>query len=195
LCYQVFLPKLRCGNMNDSIKRFVYFELPINLSMKPIFYCLLTVCISVSSYGQQDFVGATHYLFPEFQQGTVLMKDGRVNRALLNYNSLTEEMIFDQQNMKLAIGKQELKNIDTVTITDRKFVVLDNKFVEIVYHSDWVLYMEHKCKVEAEGASTGFGGTSETSAVRSVGTLQTQGRVLYDLELPDGYKTFPHAIY
>jgi hypothetical protein len=123
------------------------------------------------------------------------MKDGKRNNALLNYNSLSEEMIFDKNDMKLAIGKKQLPNIDTVFIETRKFVVLKGKFVELIYNSNWVLYVEHKCKVEAEGASTGYGGTSQTSAASSASLLQTQGEVVYELELPDGYQTFPYTFY
>jgi hypothetical protein len=44
---------------------------------------------------------------------------------LLNYNSLTEEMIFENNGKKLAIGKGELELVDTVFIKDRKFVILN----------------------------------------------------------------------
>ena len=163
--------------------------------MKHIFCCLFSIWIYISTYGQQNFVGMSHYLLPEFRQGTVLMKDGRINKVSLNYNSLTEEMIFENNDMKLAIGKHALKNIDTINIEERKFVVLNNKFVEIVYQSGWTLYAEHKCKVKAEGASTGFGEASESSSARSFATLQTQAGVVYDIDLPDGNKTYPYVFY
>lgn len=163
--------------------------------MRHIFCYLFTGWIFVSSYAQPGFVEMSHYLFPEFSQGVVLMKDGIRNSALLNYNSLAEEMIFDKKGMKLAIGKNEVRKVDTVFIKDRKFVVLNNKFVELIYHSSWDLYVEYKCKLEEQGASTGYGGTSQTSAARSISTLSTQGRVIYDLELPDGYITKPYITY
>lgn len=161
-----------------------------------LFLCFLSASwIFISSFAQQNSAEVSHYLFPSFTQGIVLMKDGKRNNALLNYNSLSEEMIFDKNDMKLAIGKKQLPNIDTVFIETRKFVVLKGKFVELIYNSNWVLYVEHKCKVEAEGASTGYGGTSQTSAASSASLLQTQGEVVYELELPDGYQTFPYSFY
>lgn len=123
------------------------------------------------------------------------MKDGKRNDALMNYNSLTEEMIFDNKGKKLAIGMHEIPLVDTVFIEDRKFVAQNGKFVELVYHSKWDLYVEHKCKVEEPGTPTGYGGTSQTSATRSISTLLSDGGVVYDLELPDGYKTKPSTIY
>lgn len=36
----------------------------------------------------------------------------------LNYNSLTEEMFFDNNGEKMAIGKNKIKDIDTVFLND-----------------------------------------------------------------------------
>lgn len=162
--------------------------------MKHIFCFLFTGWIFISSYAQMKAVETSHYLLPEFRQGTVLLKDGRINKALLNYNSLTEEMIFEKNDMKLAIAKHLLKDIDTINIEERKFVVLNNKIVEIVYQSGWNLFVEHRCKVKAEGASTGFGEAMESSSARSFSTLQTQAGAAYDLDLP-GYNTKPYIFY
>jgi hypothetical protein len=123
------------------------------------------------------------------------MKAGTRNGALLNYNSLTEEMIFDDEGQKKAVAINEILLIDTVFIKDRKFVALNGKFVELVYHSKWDLFVEHKCKVEEQGKPAGYGGTSQTGAATSVSSLYSQGRVVYNLKLPDDYKTKPYSIY
>ena len=160
------------------------------------FYCILiSSLIFISSYAQSNYIETSHYLFPEFTQGVILMKAGTRNNAMLNYNSLTEEMIFENNGQKKAIGINEILLVDTVFIKDRKFVALNGKFVELVYHSKWDLYVEHKCKVEEQGKPAGYGGTSQTGAATSVSSLYTQGRVVYDLKLPDDYKTKPYSIY
>ena len=84
----------------------------------------------VTGYSQVRVLELSHYLFPEFTKGVVLMKTGVKNEALLNYNSLTEEMIFDNKGTKLALG--QLDQVDTVYIQNRKFFPLNKKFVEIV---------------------------------------------------------------
>ena len=160
------------------------------------FYCILiSSLIFISSYAQSNYIETSHYLFPEFTQGVILMKAGTRNNAMLNYNSLTEEMIFENIGQKKAIGINEILLVDTVFIKDRKFVALNGKFVELVYHSKWDLYVEHKCKVEEQGKPAGYGGTSQTGAATSVSSLYTQGRFVYDLKLPDDYKTKPYSIY
>lgn len=163
--------------------------------MSRIYCILLSVLITISSHAQPDDSETSHYLFPEFTQGVVLMKAGTRNEALLNYNALTEEMIFENQGRKRAIGADELIRVDTVFIKDRKFVVLNGKFVELAYHSTWDLFVEHLCKVEEAGKPAGYGGTSQTAAATSVSSLYAQGRVVYNLKLPDEYEVKPYAIY
>lgn len=148
-----------------------------------IFSLLSAVCSS-----QVKVVELTHYLFPEFTNGVVLMKSGEKNEASLNYNSLTEEMIFDNRGVKLAIGQLEL--VDTIYIGGRKFFLLDNKFVELIYKSKSEVYAEYKCSVKDPGKPAAYGGTSQTSATTTYSSYFTGGQV-YDLKLPEGYETKP----
>ncbi|CAM9967253.1 unnamed protein product [Chrysoparadoxa australica] len=135
----------------------------------------------------------THYIFPKFEDGVVLMKNGRRNEVTINYNSLSEEMIFLKGDIKLAFGKSETELVDTIFIEGRKFVTLKNKYVELLSHSAYDLFVEYRCKVQAPGKEVGYGGTSQTAAVDNYSTIQ--GNALYELELPDGYETNPYFIY
>lgn len=162
--------------------------------MKHIYCILISNLISISSYAQQEYVEITHYIFPEFTQGVVLMKNGIKNDALLNYNSLTEQMIFEKKDKKLAIAMNELGLIDTVFIKDRKFIAYNSVFVEFLSYSKWDLYIEHKCKIEEPGKSSGYGGTSRTTAIKSYSSFYSEGNS-YKLKLPDDYKLNPYAHY
>jgi hypothetical protein len=146
------------------------------------------------SYSQSKVIELSHYLFPEFTQGVILMKSGIKNKALLNYNSLTEEMIFENNGKKLAIGKGELELVDTVFIKDRKFFTLNSKFIELIYHSKCDLYAEHKCSVKEPGKPAAYGGTTETSATTSYSSFSSGGKI-YELKLPDGYETKTYTYY
>lgn len=57
---------------------------------------LLLLFITVSLYAQETD-SLSHYVFPEFKPGVVLLKNGVRNNANLNYNAATEEMIFDER--------------------------------------------------------------------------------------------------
>ena len=162
--------------------------------MKRFFYLLIFSLLLTTSYSQEKVTELSHYLFPEFTQGIILMKNGIKNNALLNYNSLTEEMIFLDKGNMLAIGDKELELIDTVFIMDRKFFTFNNKFIELISHSKYDLCAEHKCKVITHGKPAGYGTTSQTSATTSYLSLVSGGR-LYDLKLPEDYEIKPYTYY
>ncbi|MBW8326936.1 MAG: hypothetical protein K0M50_19390 [Prolixibacteraceae bacterium] len=160
--------------------------------MKRLIILLVISFVLSVAYAQVKVVEVTHYLFPEFTKGIVLMKNGIKNETLLNYNSLTEEMIFENNGTKLAIGQPEL--VDTVFIKGRKFFLLNGKFVELINNSKYKLYAEHKCTIKDPGKPAAYGGTSQTSATSTYSSFFTGGQV-YDLKLPEGYETKPFVDY
>ncbi len=152
---------------------------------------ITTLCFLFSAiYGQVKVLEVTHYIFPEFTKGTVLMKTGVKNEALLNYNSLTEEMIFDTKGKKLAMT--QLEQVDTVYISNHKFFIHNNKFVELLHKSKYELYVEHKCNVKDPGKPSAYGGTSQTSATTTYSSYLSGGQV-YELKLPEGVETKPYT--
>ena len=162
--------------------------------MKRVFFFLIFNLSLSAAYSQSEVIEDYHYLFPEFTQGVVLMKSGTKNNALLNYNLLTEEMVFEDKGKKFSLGKEEQELVDTVFIKNRKFFKLNNTFIEFIYHSKFDLYAEHKCSVKQPGKPAGYGGTSETSAITSYSSYLSGG-VVYELKLPNGYETKPYNYY
>jgi len=160
--------------------------------MKKLLYVILCTIITYSGYTQQQVPIDSHYIFPEFLKGTILMKSGIKNEALLNYNSLSEEMVFDNKGTKLALGQPEL--IDTIFINGRRFFLMNKKFVELVYKSKYALFVEHKCNIKDPGKPAGYGGTSQTSATTSYSSYLSGGQV-YGLKLPTGIETEPYIEY
>ena len=162
--------------------------------MKRILVIILLNLVLFSSFAQNRGVELSHYIFPEFKNGTVLMKSGQQHQALLNYNTLSEEMIFEDKGRKLAISKEEKEKVDTVFIEGRKFFVLNGRFAELIYRSGYELYAEYRCDVKYPGKPAGYGGTSETSSVSTYSGVYSGG-VLYELKLPDDFKIKPYIIY
>ncbi|HHU34070.1 MAG TPA: hypothetical protein GXZ49_02440 [Bacteroidetes bacterium] len=163
--------------------------------MKQIFCFLIFNLMLVSSYAQKvEETVVSHYLFPEFIQSVLLTKTGIRNSAILNYNSLTEEVILDYKETKVALTEEDILLIDTIYVKDRKFFILEGKFVEFVHHSDWDLYVEHKCDVRDLGSPSGYGGLSQTTAVSSYLSLYTESKH-YNLELPENYEIKPYSYY
>jgi len=160
--------------------------------LKSTFLFFLLCAFISEAYSQIRAVEITHYLFPEFTKGVILMKSKIKNEAMLNYNSLTEEMIFENKGIKLALD--HLEQVDTIYITGRKFFILNNKFVELIYSSKFDLYAEHRCTIKDPGKPAAYGGTSQTSATNSYATYFSGGRV-YDLKLPEGFEPLPYIQY
>ena len=153
---------------------------------------LIFFLLSISGFAQTKIVEVSHYLFPQFTKGLVLMKSGIRNEASLNYNSITEEMIFDNRGTKLAMSQLNL--VDTVFIQGRKFILFGGKFVELVYHSKYELYVQHKCSIKDPGKPSGYGGTSQTSATTTYSSYVTGGQ-FYEMKLPDGLETKLYVEY
>lgn len=160
--------------------------------MKLILLQLILGSLSYILSAQVKVMNLTHYLFPEFSNGLVLMKNGIKNEVLINYNSLTEEMIFENKGAKLAVS--QLEHIDTIFVNGRKFIPMNNKFVEILYHSQYTLFAEHKCSIRDPGKPAAYGSTSQTSAITTYSSYFSGGQV-YELKLPDGYETKPFIGY
>lgn len=162
------------------------------LAMKIILFLLVVCLFSTMSFSQKQQKNITHYLFPEFIQGKVLMKKGKINEAFLNYNALTEEMIFESNGVKLALA--QLEAIDTVFVSGKKFVPVNGKLYDLIYSSDYELFAEHKCKLNDPGKPAGYGTSSQLGAASTYSTYFSGNRV-YEMTLPETVETNPYTVY
>ena len=161
------------------------------MKYKSLFLLLL---ITVSLHAQEE-IRISHYLFPDFQPGVVLMKNGTRNNAKLNYNTASEEMVFDENGVLLDISDVLLPQIDTVFISNEKFIRVNNKFVKIIFDEPEIsLFVEHKCRLIPPGKPAAYGGTSQTSSAASYSSIMADGKV-YNLKLPDDYKFKPYNVF
>lgn len=161
------------------------------MKFKSVFLFLL---INISLHAQETIV-ISHYVFPDFQPGVVLLKNGVRNNAKLNYNAASEEVVFEDKGKKLAIGKALLPQIDTVFIANEKFIQLNNKFAKIMMIEPEIeLFVQHRCRLIPPGKPGAYGGTSQTSSTTSYSSIISDGKV-YSLTLPDDYKVIPYNVF
>ena len=128
------------------------------------------------------------YVFDQFNPGTVKLKSGKSYKQNLNYNTITNEMVFVDNGKFVAIASPE--SVDTIYISDRKFIPLNNKFYEVLVTGPMPLLAELTATVSEEGTSIGYGSTTTTSATSSYQSLIRDGGA-YGLKLPDGFKVTP----
>ncbi|MCU7552825.1 hypothetical protein OCK74_27145 [Chitinophagaceae bacterium LB-8] len=145
---------------------------------------------TILTLAQEKKDSLSPYLFPEFKKGKVKMKNGSEANTLLNYYTITQEIIFEQQGNRLALA--ELPTIDTVIIEGRKFIPVDNKFYEVLTNTIIPLLARHSASLINAGIPTAYGGNS--SFATSLSDISSAGRV-YGLRLPDNYTTLPHTDY
>lgn len=162
---------------------------------RAILSTLLFILCNIT-FAQAKWSPISHYLFPEFTRGTILLMNGESHEAMLNYNALTEEMVFVHRGQNMALDDEIIQQIDTVFIKNRKFFRINDHFVELLHQGDTELFAEHRCRVtmKNQGKPAAFGGTSQTSSTTSYLPLNSE-RIFYQMVLPDEYETRPYIYY
>jgi hypothetical protein len=147
-------------------------------------------------FAQENATKSPHYVLPEFVDGVLLMKDGTKQTGIFNYNALTESFALKKNDEILALKKSDQAKIDTVYIANRTFFRKDGTFLELLLKSEKTdVYLEYKCNLlSSTDASSGYGGTSQTTSGKSVIAIENQGHV-YNLELPEAVKVKPYNTY
>lgn len=148
----------------------------------PLTFIFMTFCLT--GFRVQAQTDTSHYVLPEFAIGSVKMKDGHRETAVMDYNKLTEEMIFEKNGILLALDS--LEAIDTVYLDSHIFVPHQKVFYELLVRGPVSLFVQHKCNLLAAGNPSGYGGKSETGASRNLSSLTSTGRA-YKLSLPSDY--------
>ena len=165
--------------------------------MKNIFLTIILFSQCLMAFAQdQKPAFLSHYVSPEFSQGVVKKKNGSIEKASLNYNAVTQEIIFEVGDTKYALA--EINTIDSVSFQSKKFIPVDSVFYEVVpVSSSSNLYVQHKCRVELGGADIGYGSKTQTTATTSLSSYNNQGsnRMMYNLQLPSEYKITPYDEY
>jgi hypothetical protein len=151
-------------------------------------FILLFLILIFPLKAQQKGVNPSHYIFPEFTRGTIKLKTGQVRELSLNYNSVTEEMVFDNNGQKMALA--DPMSIDTITIQGRKFIPCQNIFYEIILDLPVPLVIHHFSNLISPGKPAGYGTTSESSAITQTSTLVSSRRI-YEIKLPVEYEVVP----
>lgn len=147
-----------------------------------LFLLMLLSAIAVMAQGTSTKV-VYKYIFSEFIPGKIVFRSGKVVEVPLNYNTLTEEMVYPQNGQLMAIDNATM--IDTIYIQGRKFIHEKEGFYEVVNTPSVLLLIKHKNTLLAPPKPVGYGGTSETSATNSYSSITAAGGS-FNLEVPEG---------
>ena len=122
------------------------------------------------------------FLYPQFSKGILKMKNGSALSAVINYNMVDQEFIFEQRGTYMALDKPD--EIDTVVWQGKKFIYLNKAFIELAYKGKISIFYQHKAKYTSAGSKSAYGMTSQTTGPTAVLTIQG-GNQMRSLDLPE----------
>jgi hypothetical protein len=153
---------------------------------------LLLFIIPLKAQNPDSLVNLPNLLFPKFSWGIVKLKTGDKYKAMLNYNTVTQELVFMQKKDFLVLDNPQ--DIDTVYLWNKIFIPFDKAFYELAVMAPVSLFIQHKSYVVQPGVPTGFGATSQTAGPTSVSRIYG-ARGPIDLKLPKDYKVVDDTEY
>ena len=139
-----------------------------------------------------------HFLFPKFQEGIVVMKDGQKFTTLLNYNMVDEKMITEVEGVYRYSKNPQA--IERIILDGRTFIPFGNRFYEVLSSGNLTLFLQNKSIFTPKGNTVGYGAKN-----RSVGPTATQrfeinpvthqyGEVV-NIDLPQNVDITPASVY
>lgn len=144
-------------------------------------------------YGQPELNSKTpQFLFSDFTESKVLMKSGKIQNSLMNYNTVTETMVYFDRNNYYDLTNPEL--VDTVFIHGSKFIPVNGAFYEILGGGNMPLFLQTKSNLKHVGKEAGYGSTSQTSATTTYSSISSSGHY-YNLSIPPDYTIETTNIY
>lgn len=132
------------------------------------------------------------YLFPEFSESDVLLKDKQVLKQVLNYNTITEKMVYLMNGHYYDMMNPSL--IDTVYINGTRFIPVNKIFYEILMTGDPALFIEHKSGLVTAGKPVGYGGTSQGVSSYYLSKHELSPEFI-NIQVPPDVKVNPEPVY
>ena len=152
---------------------------------------LIFIVIQLKSQTKPDG-SAPQFLYPEFSTGKVRLKNGNTQSLELNYNTVSEKMVYKKDDKIYDIVNTEI--IDTVFIKESKFVTAGQVFYEVLLAAPAHLYLQYQGKLIPPGTVAAYGGTSQVSSTTNLSSVNLS-MGYYNLKLPDDYTVKVHLIF
>ena len=130
-----------------------------------------------------NFPPSMRYLYPEFVQGKIVLKNDKSSSCMVNYNMLQDEIEFLQDNDTLSIvKKKDLKYI----IADNDTFIYNSGYVKFVSGQDLKIYCKDKFYLKEILKRDGMGAVNRSAAIESNSSMGNQ-TVSYDLAVSEDY--------
>jgi len=163
----------------------------MNISRTLFVVLIFSVSLSAVSQDKVESSGL-QFLFPDFSTGKILQKNGGTQVIMMNYNTVSEKMVFKKGAEIFDMAGTE--QLDTVYLQTRRFIPVGKVFHEVLLASEISLFMQHRSSLLEPGAPAGYGSTTQTASTKIISSLSTS-RGFYNLQLPSDYVVNPDNVY
>jgi hypothetical protein len=171
--------------MNNTVNQHKFF---VNILIGLFFCVAAMVNAQTNSAGQLP-----QYLLSDFNKAQVLLKNGQSLSVMMNYNIVTERMVYEKEGNYYDLLNPE--TIDTIIILNMKFTIIGKKYYELMYKGmPLTLFIQHKGELASAGTPAAYGGTSQVAATKSLSSIELSGG-RYNLPLPSEYIVTTTTVY
>jgi len=157
-----------------------------------VFFALLVIIDAKGNAQSPETDNPDQFLFPEFTIGVIKLKNGEKVNLNLNYNIVSEKMVFYQNDQLFDVINRSA--IDTVYIQSRKFITADNSFFEVIVPGPTTLLAQNTGKVKSPPRPAAYDGTSEVSSSTYIDNMRFGGEV-YRMKRDAPVIVIPEVIY
>jgi hypothetical protein len=169
-----------------SLKDIFNFKI---LNMKTFAILLSLLAIQIGSFGQtpqtvtidnnklslETIKPELQYLFPDFQKGSVILRDHPEIKCKLNYNFLLDDIIFiDENGKKMALANQQ--DLLKVYINDRTFIPSSKGYYEVIELGVVSLVYKWTCSISDQGRQGALGITTDAPSVVQMNRISFDAR-------------------
>jgi len=170
------------------MKQFSRYIKPSRIILVPI----LSVLSILTNAQSGSYSALPQYLYPEFSNAVLKMKDGKSLTSVMNYNMVTGNMVFEKDGKVYDLLNAGL--IDTVYLHNSKFIRFGKAFYELIYAAPVSLFLHHKGDIVPAGKTGAYGTRTQTSSITSLSSISTESGY-YNLALPSDLMVKVEQIY
>ena len=132
------------------------------------------------------------FLYPGFSNSRVKMKFGKDITIMLNYNLVTEKMIFLQKGNVYDMINQG--SVDTIYLNGCRFVPYGKVFYEVVPGAHVTFFIQHRGSILSPSRPAAYGGTSDVSSSTYMTRIEF-GSQVYNMQLKSDLKVKYDPLY
>lgn len=134
-----------------------------------------TITLNNNKLSLDDVKPELQFIFPDFQKGSVILKNHPEIKCQLNYNFLLDEVMFiDENGKKMALANPQ--DVLLVYIADRMFVPTTKGYYEVIERGEVSLVYKWNGSITDKGKQGALGITTDAPSVVQMNRISFDAR-------------------